>query len=166
MRHRSQTHMFNRRQGPRLALIKGLMNSILEHGRIKTTVPKAKELRKHIEKAVTLGKKGSLHSRRLLISRLGNVESASFLVDTVAEKYKTRKGGYTRIVKAGSRPGDGAEMAFLELVDYKELIESKAKGADEAVPKKKVARTVARALAKKRKNLRSLQEKARRTSRI
>ncbi len=164
MRHRSQTHSFNRRQGPRLALIKGLMNSILEHGRIRTTVPKAKELRRHIEKAVTLGKKGTLHSRRLLISRLGCSESAGVVMDTLAAKYKSRKGGYTRIVKAGARPGDGAEMAFIELVDYEAKKATPAQDKAAGTVKKK-ARVVSREALRKRKVLRGLQGQARRVAR-
>ncbi len=116
--HRRLVKHFSRKSGPRKALLRGLMNSLVEHGRIKTTVTKAKEVRRHIEKAVTLGKKGDLNSIRLLISKLANQESALSLVKTISPKFKERQGGYTRVIKIGRRPGDSAEMAFLEFVDF------------------------------------------------
>ena len=116
--HRRLTKHFARKSGPLKALIRGLMNSVIEHGRIKTTVVKAKEVRRHVEKAVTLAKKDDLNSIRLLISRLANPENAVALVKTVAPRFKDRNGGYTRVVKVGRRPGDTAEMAYLEFVDF------------------------------------------------
>ena len=116
--HRRLTKHFARKSGPLKALIRGLMNSVIEHGRIKTTVVKAKEVRRHVEKAVTLAKKDNLNSIRLLVSRLANKENAVTLVKTVAPRFKDRDGGYTRVVKIGRRPGDTAEMAFLEFVDF------------------------------------------------
>lgn len=116
--HRRLVKHFSRKSGPRKALIRGLMNSLVEHGRIKTTVTRAKEVRRHIEKAVTLGRKGDLNSLRLLISRLANQDAAISLVKNIAPRFKDRDGGYTRVVKIGRRPGDAAEMAFLEFVDY------------------------------------------------
>ncbi len=116
--HRRLVKHFSRKSGPRKALIRGLMNSLVEHGRIKTTVTRAKEVRRHIEKAVTLGRKGDLNSLRLLISRLANQEMAISLVKTIAPRFKDRDGGYTRVIKIGRRPGDTAEMAYLEFVDY------------------------------------------------
>ena len=94
------------------------MNSVIEHGRIKTTVVKAKEVRRHVEKAVTLAKKDDLNSIRLLIGRLANRDNALALVKTVAPRFKDREGGYTRVTKIGRRPGDTAEMAYLEFVDF------------------------------------------------
>jgi large subunit ribosomal protein L17 len=119
MRHKSHSHSFGRRSGPRKALLKGLVISLVEHGRIKTTLAKAKELRKHVEKAITLGKKGDAASRRLLISRTGNEKTAETLVNDLGPRFKTRKGGYTRILKFGLRAGDKAPMALIEFVDYK-----------------------------------------------
>lgn len=119
MRHRAITHSFGRRSGPKKALIRGLVYSLVEHGRIKTTVTKAKELRRHVEKAITLGKKGTVHARRLLLERFPNQQTVSTLMDDLGKRFKTRNGGYTRIIKIGSRVGDAAEMAFIEFVDYK-----------------------------------------------
>ena len=116
--HRRLTKHFARKSGPLKALIRGLMNSVIEHGRIRTTVVKAKEVRRHVEKAVTLAKKDDLNSIRLLIGRLANKENALSLVQTVAPRFKDREGGYTRVTKIGRRPGDTAEMAFLEFVDF------------------------------------------------
>lgn len=116
--HRRLVKHFSRKSGPRKALIRGLMNSLVEHGRIKTTVTKAKEVRRHIERVVTLGKKGDLNSLRLIIARLASQDNAISLVKTIAPRFKDRDGGYTRVLKIGRRPGDSAEMAFLEFVDY------------------------------------------------
>ena len=116
--HRRLTKHFARKSGPLKALIRGLMNSVIEHGRIKTTVVKAKEVRRHVEKAVTLAKKDDLNSIRLLISRLANPENALSLVKNVAPRFKDRDGGYMRVIKIGRRPGDTAEMAYLEFVDF------------------------------------------------
>ncbi len=118
MRHRTSTHSFGRRQGPRKALIRGLVDSLVEHGRIRTTVAKAKELRRHVERAVTMGKKGTVHARRLLLSRFPNPSTVATLVDDLGPRFKDRNGGYTRIIKAGHRPGDAADMALIEFVDY------------------------------------------------
>ncbi len=116
--HRRLTKHFARKSGPLKALIRGLMNSVIEHGRIKTTVVKAKEVRRHVEKAVTLAKKDDLNSIRLLIGRLANRDNALSLVKNVAPRFKDREGGYTRVTKIGRRPGDTAEMAYLEFVDF------------------------------------------------
>lgn len=116
--HRRLTKHFARKSGPLKALIRGLMNSVIEHGRIKTTVVKAKEVRRHVEKAVTLAKKDDLNSIRLLISRLANKDNALSLVKNVAPRFKDRDGGYMRVIKVGRRPGDTAEMAYLEFVDF------------------------------------------------
>ena len=116
--HRRRVKHFDRKSGPRKALIRGLVNSLVEHGRITTTVDRAKEIRRHVEKAITLGKKGDLATTRLLLSRYPNQEVVSTIVKDLAPRFKTRPGGYTRIIKIGRRPGDTAEMAFLEFVDY------------------------------------------------
>jgi large subunit ribosomal protein L17 len=116
--HRRLVKHFSRKSGPRKALLRGLMVSLVEHGRIKTTVARAKEVRRHIERAVTLGKKGDLNSLRLLIARLANKEMATELVKNISPRFKDRAGGYTRVIKIGRRPGDTAEMAFLEFVDF------------------------------------------------
>ncbi len=140
--HRRLVKHFSRKSGPRKALIRGLMNSLVEHGRIKTTVTRAKEVRRHIEKAVTLGRKGDLNSLRLLISRLANQDAAISLVKTIAPRFKDRDGGYTRVVKIGRRPGDAAEMAFLEFVDYDFKANLPAAKADKKADKKDDKATV------------------------
>ncbi len=116
--HRRLVKHFSRKSGPRKALIRGLMHSLVEHGRIKTTVSRAKEVRRHIERVVTLGRKGDLNSLRLIIARLASKDMAVELVKNIAPRFKDRPGGYTRVVKIGRRPGDTAEMAFLEFVDF------------------------------------------------
>jgi large subunit ribosomal protein L17 len=144
--------------------MKGLISSLVEHGRIRTTISKAKELRRHIEKAITLGKKGTLHSRRLLISRIGNVSTAGSVMDQLAVRFKARPGGYTRILKAGARPGDGAEMAFIEFVDYVKSDVASPETVKVDAPNKTKKRVVTRLAGKKRKTLRRLQGQARRQS--
>jgi large subunit ribosomal protein L17 len=116
--HRRLVKHFSRKSGPRKALIRGLMHSLVEHGRIKTTVARAKEVRRHIERVVTLGRKGDLNSLRLIIARLASKDMALEMVKNIAPRFKDRPGGYTRVIKIGRRPGDTAEMAFLEFVDF------------------------------------------------
>lgn len=118
MRHRSKRHNFHRRPGPRVALIRGYVYSLVQFGRIKTTVVRAKEVRRHVEKAITLGKKGTLHSRRLLMSRYPNEAVVDILAGDLQKRFADRAGGYTRIIKIGARPGDQSDVAFLEFVDY------------------------------------------------
>lgn len=119
MRHHVVKHSFNRRNGPRKALIRGLVDSLVEHGRIKTTVTKAKELKRHVERAVTKGKDKSVHTMRILMAKYPNKNTVRTLVDEIGPRMKDRPGGYTRIIKAGPRPGDNADMAYIEFVDYK-----------------------------------------------
>lgn len=173
--HRRLVKHFSRKSGPRKALLRGLMNSLVEHGRIKTTVTRAKEVKRHIEKAVTLGKKDNLNSIRLLISRLANQDSALAIVKNIAPRFKDRSGGYCRVIKIGRRPGDTAEMAFLEFVDYdfktakatattaKPAKGAKAdKAAEKTASKAKKATVVANAKAKKA--VRKIQSKSRQAS--
>lgn len=162
MRHRVVKHNFGRRHGPKKALLRGLVDSLVEHGRIKTTLPKAKELRRHVEKAVTIGKKQSVHARRLLLSRYPNQNTVKTLVDDLGKRFLERPGGYTRIIKLGSRPGDQAEMALIEFVDYKvpenytEQIEEQETLKAEINEKRVIAA---------KKKLRKSQRQARRVSR-
>jgi large subunit ribosomal protein L17 len=102
-----------------------MATSFLEYGRIKTTLPKAKELRGIVEKMITLGKRGDLHARRQVESYLFDTNVASKVFRDYAGRFQTRPGGYTRIVKLGARFGDGAEMCHLELVDFREAAASK-----------------------------------------
>ncbi len=120
MRHRVKTKSFHRPKEQREALFINLAIALIEHGKIETTLPKAKVLRSFIEKLITLAKKDTIHSRRLLNSRLrNNTQAVTKLVKEIAPLYKERNGGYTRIYKlAKKRIGDSAEMAIIELVDY------------------------------------------------
>ncbi|MCC7404664.1 MAG: 50S ribosomal protein L17 [Bdellovibrionales bacterium] len=165
MRHNADKANFGRKYGPRIALLRGLVNSLVEHERIKTTVSKAKELRRHVEKAITLGKKGNLHARRLLLSRYPNDATVEKLVGDLSVRFKTRPGGYTKIIKLGARPGDKAEMAYIQFVDYKlpQADEAETVKGDAGAEKRK--RVALRAAGKLRKNVRTLQGKARRVSR-
>ncbi len=164
-RHKTHNHSFGRKLGPKMSLFKGLVVSLVEHERITTTLAKAKEIRSHVEKAVTMAKDGSLNSRRTLISKFGNVGTAEKLIADLGVRFKTRPGGYTRIIKIVPRPGDQAKMAMIEFVDYKlpDAAEATAvKGDKEA---KKKARQLARAKAAKKKNIRKIQAESRKVSR-
>ncbi len=167
MRHKQHSHSFGRRGGARKALIKGLVISLVEHGRISTTLAKAKELKRHVERAVTLGKKADMSSRRLLASRFGSEKAAATIVNDISPRFKTRPGGYTRIIKAGLRPGDMAPMALIEFVDYK--LPEAAKGGETTVKgdagavKKAKARAEAR--AKHKKSVRTMKSNSRKLNR-
>jgi len=117
MRHGMGQRKFNRTKGHRRALLANLANALLKHEQISTTLPKAKDLRPYVERLITLGKAGALHNRRLAAARLRDEAVVAKLFSTLAERYKDRKGGYTRILKAGFRYGDAAPMAIIELVD-------------------------------------------------
>lgn len=117
MRHGNNVRKFGRSRSQRGALLKGLMLSLIAHGKIETTEAKAKELRPEIEKMITKANIGTLASRRLVISRLYNLTAeAGKLIDTIAPKYKGRPGGYTRITKLGRRAGDASKMAVIEFI--------------------------------------------------
>jgi large subunit ribosomal protein L17 len=107
----------NRTKSHRKALFSSMAAALVKHEQIKTTLPKAKDLRPVVEKLVTLGKRGSLHARRQLISMLQDEGLAAKLIGPLAERYAGRKGGYTRVLKAGFRYGDAAPMAIIEFVD-------------------------------------------------
>lgn len=169
--HRRATKYFSRKFNARKALFRGLIVSLVEHGRIKTTVDKAKEIRRHVEKAITVGKKDTLAARRLLLSRIANEKAVGTIVGDISKRFMTRPGGYTRIIKIGRRPGDTAEMAFLEFVDY-DYTSKESKGDKDtsketkADAKKQVATKKAKVLvAAKRKKTKSLQKKSRQASR-
>lgn len=165
-RHRTKRHSFHRRHGPRIALIRGLVINIVEHGRIKTTLAKAKELRRHVEKAITVAKgDDALHARRLLLSRYPNEKTVDILTGDLKKRFEKREGGYTRIIKIGARSGDQADVAYLEFVDYT----PKAEKADEVKGDKglkKRQRAKVAAATRHRKNVRGLQSDARRYSRL
>ena len=117
MRHRNGLRKLNRTSEHRLAMLRNMMNSLIEHEVIKTTVPKAKELRRVIEPMLTLGKEPTLSNKRLAFDRLRSRDSVTKLFNELGPRYKTRPGGYTRILKMGFRVGDNAPMAFVELVE-------------------------------------------------
>ena len=127
MRHRNGARKLNRTSSHRKAMFSNMAVSLLIHEQIKTTLPKAKELRRVADKMITLGKRGTLHTRRQAFSYLRDDAAVSKLFDALAERYKERNGGYTRVLKAGFRYGDNAPMAFIELVDR----DPDAKGAED-----------------------------------
>lgn len=117
MRHRKAGRKLNRNSSHRKALLKNLAIALIEQDIIRTTLPKAKELRKTIEPLITLGKEDTVANRRLAFSRLRSDAAVGKLFSEISVNSKERKGGYTRIIKAGFRPGDKADMAYIELVD-------------------------------------------------
>lgn len=119
MRHGFVRRKLNRTASHRKAMFRAMSCSLLEHEQIKTTLPKAKELRPIVEKLITMAKKGSLHARRLAVSRLQSNLVVKKLFEDIAPRFSARNGGYVRIMKAGFRYGDAAPMAIIELVDRK-----------------------------------------------
>ncbi len=117
MRHRKSGRQLNRNSSHRKAMFSNMATSLIEHGIIKTTLPKAKELRRVAEPLITLAKEDSVAKRRLAFSRLGDKAAVGKLFNELGPKYKERNGGYTRIMKCGFRSGDVAPMAYIELVD-------------------------------------------------
>lgn len=124
MRHGNTINHLGRTYGHRSAMLSNMAISLILNKRIVTTVPKAKELRKFVEPLITKGKDNSTHSRRIVFSYLQNKEAAKELFDVVGPKVADRPGGYVRIIKAGFRPGDNAEMAYIELVDFNDVYTS------------------------------------------
>ncbi len=128
MRHRMKGRKLNRTAEHRKALFMNLSQALIKHEQITTTLPKAKELRGVVDKLITLGKKGGLSNRRLAIARLQDQELVEKLFSTLANRYKEREGGYTRVLKAGFRKGDNAPMAIIELVERDEDAKGKDSG--------------------------------------
>ena len=120
MRHGMSGRKLNRTSSHRKAMFKNMANALIKHEQIITTLPKAKDLRRVVEKLITLGKKDSLHARRLAHAQLRDDGMTKKLFDVLADRYKERNGGYTRVLKAGFRYGDSAPMAVIELVDRDE----------------------------------------------
>jgi large subunit ribosomal protein L17 len=117
MRHARGYRRLNRTHEHRKALFANMAGSLIEHEQIKTTLPKAKELKRVMDKLITLGKKGDIHARRLAASRLKQDQHVAKLFEVLGPRYAERNGGYTRVLKAGFRYGDMAPMAIIELVD-------------------------------------------------
>ena len=120
MRHRQGLRKLNRTSSHRLAMLRNMCNSLITHEAIKTTLPKAKELRRVVEPMITLGKKPSLANRRLAFNRLRDRDIVTKLFDELGPRFANRNGGYLRILKFGFRQGDNAPMALVELVDRPE----------------------------------------------
>lgn len=125
MRHRNAGYKLGRNTSHRRALLRNLVTSILLEDRVVTTVAKAKAARPHVEKLITLGKRGDLHARRQAHSFLQTDEAVKRLFDTVAPRYGDRNGGYLRIIRKGFQRGDGAETVFIELVDAEQVLDEK-----------------------------------------
>ncbi|WP_419796991.1 MAG: 50S ribosomal protein L17 [Terasakiella sp.] len=125
MRHRMSGRKLNRTKSHRRALFANMAVALITHEQIKTTVPKAKDLRSIADKMITLGKRGDLHARRQAMATLRDEAAVKKLFDVLGPRYKERNGGYTRVLKAGFRFGDAAPMAFIELVER----DVEAKGA-------------------------------------
>jgi large subunit ribosomal protein L17 len=134
MRHRNAHRKLSRNTSHRRALLRNLVTDLLEHGRLMTTLPKAKEVRPLAEKMITLGKRDSLHARRQVQAYLMRDGIAKNVFDTIAPRFADRNGGYSRIIKLGHRKGDGADLAIIELLGS-ELEVKKAERAEKAKEK-------------------------------
>jgi len=138
MRHRNAGFKLGRNTRHRNALLRNLVTSVIVEDRVETTVAKAKAVRPHVEKMITLGKKGDVHARRQALSFLRTDDAVKRLFDTVAPRYGDRQGGYLRIVRTGFQKGDGAEKAFIELLGAeKQLDEKREKRAELRAEKRK-----------------------------
>ena len=144
MRHKFGYRKLNKTSEHRKALFKNMINSLIKYEQITTTLPKAKELKPKIDKVITLGKKNSLQSKKDLFSELQSKSSVDKLLKTLSQRYEKRKGGYSRVIRAGFRYGDDAPMAIIELidrdiqakkVDIKKNTEEKSKTGTESITK-------------------------------
>jgi large subunit ribosomal protein L17 len=153
MRHLKAGRKFGRTSAHRKALFRNLVGALIQRERISTTLAKAKELRGKVEKTITLGKKGTLHARRQAFKLAPQKEAVQKVFGLLAERYATRPGGYTRIIKIGPRKGDNAPMAFIELVDREgdAPAPEKAKGAAKKVASKTSAKKEAKSKAAEKK---------------
>jgi len=145
MRHGMANKKLNRTSEHRKALLKNMLNSLIKYEQIKTTLPKAKFLKPQADKIITLGKKDTLQTTKMLVSQLQDIKSANKVKKTLSKRYEKRSGGYTRIVKAGFRYGDNAPMAIIEFIDRdleaKRVDKKKKESTDKADKKedKKIA---------------------------
>ncbi len=124
MRHRKAGRRLGRNSTHQQAMMRNMVTSLLEHERIVTTTPKAKELRRLADKMITLAKRGDLHARRQALAVVRSKKVVDKLFTTLKDEYMDRNGGYTRIIRTGNRPGDAASMAIIELVNYTEESEA------------------------------------------
>jgi large subunit ribosomal protein L17 len=143
MRHRARARKFGRSSAHRLAMYRNMVTSLLEHGRVETTDAKAKEVRRIAERMITLGKRGTLHARRRALRVIRNREVAARVFGDLAERFRERPGGYTRVLKLRRRVGDAAPLSILELVE--------GGAAAAATEQKPVARTRGEKAAKPRR---------------
>ena len=137
MRHRNAGFKLGRNTSHRRALLRNLVTSVIVEDRVETTVAKAKAVRPHVEKTITLGKKGDVHARRQALSFLQTDAAVTRLFDTVAPRYGDRNGGYLRIVRTGFQKGDGAEKAFIELLGAEKQLDEKRQKRAEVKAKKR-----------------------------
>ncbi|MCO5113684.1 MAG: 50S ribosomal protein L17 [Bdellovibrionaceae bacterium] len=154
MRHKVVKNSFGRRPGPRKALIRGLVDALVEHGRIKTTLTKAKVIRGKVERAITKGKENTVHAKRVVLQKYPNPNTVETIFNDLSKRFKDRPGGYTRIIKLGARTGDSAPMAYIEFVDYNP---ADKKVVDVAAQKEVTAKKATTLRKRKRK----IQEKSR-----
>ena len=126
MRHRLEGRKFGREADARRLMMRNLVKSMVEHGEINTTLPKAKEMRRYVERLITYGKKDTVHSRRLAYSFLGDRDLVKKLFDELGPAFTDRNGGYTRVLKAGFRKGDSAPMAIIQFVEESTIGKKKA----------------------------------------
>ena len=145
MRHGLANKKLNRTSEHRKALLKNMLNSLIKYEQIKTTLPKAKFLKPQADKIITLGKKESLQTTKMLVSKLQDIKSANKVKKTLSKRYEKRKGGYTRIIKAGFRYGDNAPMAIIEFVDRN--VEAKRVDKKKKDPEKKLEKEAEKKLA-------------------
>ena len=145
MRHGLANKKLNRTSEHRKALLKNMLNSLIKYEQIKTTLPKAKFLKPQADKIITLGKKDTLQTTKILVSKLQDTKSANKVKKTLSKRYEKRKGGYTRIIKAGFRYGDNAPMAIIEFVDRN--VEAKRVDKKKKDPEKKLEKEAEKKLA-------------------
>ncbi|MDW7772777.1 MAG: 50S ribosomal protein L17 [Desulfobulbaceae bacterium] len=131
MRHRKAGRKLGRTAAHRSAMLRNMVTSLFEHERIVTTVPKAKEARRVADKMITLAKRGDLHARRQAFAYIQSKDVVAKLFDHIHTQFTDRQGGYTRIIRTGTRLGDAAPMAILELVGYEESVEPADTGTEE-----------------------------------
>jgi large subunit ribosomal protein L17 len=137
MRHRKAGFKLGRNTSHRRATLRNLVTSIILEDRVETTVVKAKAARPHVERLITLGKRGDLHARRQALAYLQTRDAVTRLFDTVAPRYGDRNGGYLRIIRSGYQKGDGAETAFIEMLGVEKLLQEKREKRAEARAKRR-----------------------------
>ncbi|NBX03352.1 MAG: 50S ribosomal protein L17 [Alphaproteobacteria bacterium] len=131
MRHNMSGRKLGRKSAHRKSMFANMAQALIKHEQISTTLPKAKDLRPIVEKLITLAKRGDLHARRQVLSQIKDADLTNKLFSAIAERYKTRQGGYIRVLKAGFRYGDNAPLAIIELVDRDESAKGKDSGPNQ-----------------------------------